>query len=125
MRKLNLKKILVLGIAISLLASSITIGMKSYKNYILETQYNNSFTDLQQLEEVYKLMYSIEENDNYTVELEYYINNYDIQVLTLYKECNLTSDKYLVQAETIDGEPIELEIITNKDGIIQNTIIEE
>jgi alpha-N-acetylglucosamine transferase len=125
MKRLNLKKVLGLGIATILLVSTITLGMKTYKNYILENEYNNSFTELQQLEELYKLMYAIEENDNYIVELEYYLNNYDIQVLTLYKECNNTSNKYLVQAETIDGEPIELEILTNKQGIIENIVTEE
>lgn len=125
MKKLNLKKVLGLSIATILLISSITLGMKTYKNYILENEYNNSFTELQQLEELYKLMYAIEENDNYIVELEYYLNNYDIEVLTLYKECNNTNNKYLVQAETIDGEPIELEILTNKQGIIENIVTEE
>jgi hypothetical protein len=125
MKRLNLKKVLGLSIATILLVSTITLGMKTYKNYILENEYNNSFTELQQLEELYKLMYAIEENDNYIVELEYYLNNYDIQVLTLYKECNNTSNKYLVQAETIDGEPIELEILTNKQGIIENIVTEE
>lgn len=125
MKRLNLKKVLGLSMATILLISSIALGMKTYKNYILEEEYNNSFTELQQLEELYKLMYAIEENDNYIVELEYYLNNYDIEVLTLYKECNNTSNKYLVQAETIDGEPIELEILTNKQGMIENIITEE
>ena len=125
MKRLNLKKVLGLSIATILLISSIALAMKTYKNYILEEEYNNSFTELQQLEELYKLMYAIEENDNYIVELEYYLNNYDIEVLTLYKECNNTNNKYLVQAETIDGEPIELEILTNKQGMIENIITEE
>ena len=125
MKRLNLKKVLGLSMATILLVSTIALAMKTYKNYILEEEYNNSFTELQQLEELYKLMYAIEENDNYIVELEYYLNNYDIEVLTLYKECNNTNNKYLVQAETIDGEPIELEILTNKQGMIENIITEE
>lgn len=121
-----MKKILGLGLVIGLLVGSLTLGLKAYKNYILEEEYNNKFTDLQQLEELYKLMYAIPENDNYVIELEYYLNNYDVEVLTLYKENNLTSTKYLVQAQTTaDKEPIQLEIFTNKKGIIQNTTIEE
>ena len=125
MKKLNLKKVLGLTIVGTLLIGTITLGMTTYKNYTLETQYNEEFTDLQQLEEIYKLIYSVEENDKHVIELEYYFNNYDIQVLTLYAEYNNSTIKYLAQLETIDGEPIELEIITNKEGIIKDFIIIE
>ena len=120
-----MKKILGLGLVIGLLVSSLTLGLKVYKNYILEAEYNNNSTLLQQTEEIYKLMYSIAENDRYIIELEYYLNNENIEVIDITKENTLKTTRYIAHCRTYDNENIELVIYTNKLGIIYNTTIDD
>ena len=121
-----MKKILGLGLVIGLLVGSLNLGLKVYKNYILEDEYNNNSTLLQQTEEIYKLMYSIEANDTYIVELEYYLNNEAIEVINITKENTLKTTRYIAHCRTYDNDDtIELVIYTNKLGIIYNTTIDD